>query len=43
MAPILRTSLLAASVALSAAAAGCSGSNGRTFQGYVEGEFLYLA
>jgi HlyD family secretion protein len=27
----------------SVAAAGCSGSNGRSYQGYVEGEFLYLA
>jgi HlyD family secretion protein len=30
-------------VALWAAAAGCSGSGGRSYQGYVEGEFLYLA
>ena len=30
-------------VLLSAVAAGCSGSNGVTYQGYVEGEFVYLA
>lgn len=43
MAPILRTSLLAAAGVVAAAASGCSGSNGRSYQGYVEGEFLYLA
>jgi HlyD family secretion protein len=43
MAPICRTSLLAAVALLSVAAAGCSGSGGRSYQGYVEGEFLYLA
>jgi len=30
-------------VLLAAVAAGCSGSNGATYQGYVEGEFVYLA
>ena len=43
MAPICRTSLFAAAVLLSVAAAGCSGAGGRSYQGYVEGEFLYLA
>ena len=43
MPPILRTSLLASALVLAAAAAGCSGSSGRRYQGYVEGEFLYLA
>ena len=41
MAP--RTSLLAAAVLLALPAAGCSGSGDRSYQGYVEGEFLYLA
>lgn len=43
MAPLSRTSLLPIGVLLSAVAAGCSGSNGAIYQGYVEGEFLYLA
>ncbi len=43
MAPICRTSLLAAAAVLSVAAGGCSDSSGRSYQGYVEGEFLYLA
>lgn len=43
MAPIPRIPLLAALMLASVAAAGCSGSNGRSYQGYVEGEFLYLA
>lgn len=43
MAPICRTSLLAAAAVVSLAGAGCSGSSGRSYQGYVEGEFLYLA
>jgi HlyD family secretion protein len=43
MGPISRNSLLAAALVLSLVAAGCAGSNGRSYQGYVEGEFLYLA
>ena len=43
MAPICRTSIFFAAGLLSAVVAGCSGSSGRSYQGYVEGEFLYLA
>ena len=43
MAPICRTSLFAAAGLLSVVVAGCSGSSARSYQGYVEGEFLYLA
>jgi len=43
MPPLSRTSPLVVGVMLSVVAAGCSGSNGASYQGYVEGEFLYLA
>jgi HlyD family secretion protein len=43
MPPLSRTSLLVVGVMLSVVAAGCSGSNGASYQGYVEGEFVYLA
>jgi len=43
MAPICRTSILFTAGLLSVVVAGCSGSSGRSYQGYVEGEFLYLA
>jgi HlyD family secretion protein len=41
MTAICKTSLCAAAVLWSVA--GCSGSSARSYQGYVEGEFLYLA
>jgi HlyD family secretion protein len=40
---IPRTSLIPVGVMLFVVAAGCSGSNGASYQGYVEGEFVYLA
>lgn len=43
MTPLSRTSLIPLGVLLSVVAAGCSGSNGARYQGYVEGEFVYLA
>jgi HlyD family secretion protein len=43
MAPICRTSLFATAGLLTVVVAGCSGSSARSYQGYVEGEFLYLA
>src|SRR5579863_838779 len=43
MASLSRTWLIPLSVLLSVVVAGCSGSNGARYQGYVEGEFVYLA
>lgn len=43
MTPLSRTSLIPLGVVLSAVVAGCSGSSGPRYQGYVEGEFVYLA
>lgn len=43
MAPQSRTLLIRVGALLAAVAAGCSGSNGARYQGYVEGEFVYLA
>lgn len=43
MAPLSRSSLIPLGMTLTLLAAGCSGSKGARYQGYVEGEFLYLA
>lgn len=43
MAPLFRSSLIPLGMTLTLLAAGCSGSKGARYQGYVEGEFLYLA
>jgi HlyD family secretion protein len=43
MAPRSSTSLIAVAVMLSVGASACSGSRGTTYQGYAEGEFVYLA
>lgn len=42
MAPLSRTWLIPLGVLFSIVVAGCSGSNGTRYQGYVEGEFVYL-
>jgi len=38
-----RSALILGGAALAILAGGCSGSGGRSFQGYVEGEFVYMA
>jgi HlyD family secretion protein len=43
MAPLSRTWLIPLGLLLSVVVAGCSDSNGARYQGYVEGEFVYLA
>ncbi|HEX4618388.1 MAG TPA: HlyD family efflux transporter periplasmic adaptor subunit [Steroidobacteraceae bacterium] len=43
MAPRSSTSLIVAAITLSLGASACSGSRGTTYQGYAEGEFVYLA
>ncbi len=43
MAPQPRTPLIVTAMTLALPLLGCSGSGGRTFQGYVEGEYVYMA